>query len=133
MALVYSRRGYQPHSTTTGLRRIAMSMLAKFARIPSARLQQVIADPNLVTEVFDESEGSPSVTPGMFTDLVNKNDPSKNELIRRASQILTSSIRSMDPAMSELVKKSLGAAGIDPETLSKGIGGDKLIELMRQR
>jgi hypothetical protein len=109
-----------------------MSMIAKFASIPPDRLMQIIADPDLVTEEFDESVGVPAANPRMFADLL-KNDPMKNEMIRRASQILRSSIGSMDPAMLERVKKSLGAAGIDPEELVSGGAGAKLIEMMRQR
>jgi uncharacterized protein DUF1877 len=109
-----------------------MSMIGKFARTPSDRLKQIIADPELVTGVFDGSNAEASLTSQMQSVLA-KNDPRNNEMMRRASQVLTSSIRSMDPRMSELVKKSLQAAGINPEELAGGGAGAKLIELMRQR
>jgi hypothetical protein len=94
-------------------------------------LTEIIADPDLVTELFDESERAPSVTMQTLAEQVT-NDPMKNELIRRASEILRSSIGTMEPAMRELVQKSLGAAGIKPEDLMSG-GSAKLLELMRQR
>jgi hypothetical protein len=76
-----------------------MSMIAKFARIPPDRLTEIIADPDLVTELFDESERAPSVTMQTLAEQVT-NDPMKNELIRRASEILRSSIGTMEPRVS---------------------------------
>jgi len=109
-----------------------MSMIAKFARITPWRLKEIIADPDLATQVFDESEAAPG-TPHTVASGASMIPPASAEIIRRASAALATSMASMNPEMQSRVQQAFGNLGIDPASLAGEKGGEKLLELMRQR
>ncbi len=105
-----------------------MSMMGRFVQVTPERLAQIIDDPSQVTALLegDESSGAPGGFPsGPIGDMT--------QLLARAPKLLEASMKTMDPAMREMIKQRLAAAGINTDAMASGKDADALVKLMTER
>ncbi len=102
-----------------------MSMMGRFVQVSPDRLKEILDDPSGVEELF-AGEQPAQAMPKLMGAL-------QGQLQRQTPQMLAASMAAMPPELRERLAQSLKNAGIDPDALARGEGGDALAKLMAQR
>jgi len=102
-----------------------MSMMGRFVQVSQDRLKQLLDDPSSIEEFLAGPQVSHAI-PKMTEAL-------QRVMQGRAPKMLAATMGAMDPVTRERVERGLKAAGVDPEAIARGEGGDTLVKLMVER
>jgi hypothetical protein len=103
-----------------------MSMMGRFVSISPDRLQQIIADPSGVEELFageTVAKAMPKIDAAAMQERLKALTP----------EALTKAMAAMHPTLRERLVQSLKNIGIDTDALARGEGAEQLTKLMTQR
>ncbi len=104
-----------------------MSMTARFVQVSPDTLQQLIADPERVAELF--TDAAPGVGFGKLLD----NPKVQERLQSMGSKLLSGAMAGLRPDQREALTKRLAALGVSLEAFEAGTGGAALGKLKASR
>ena len=107
-----------------------MSMMGRFVQVAPDRLAEIIEDPEQVESLLHGGGGSGAAGAGVSSGPIGD----LTQMLARAPKLLEASMKMMDPAMREMIKKRLEPAGINTTAMtSGGKDAEALVKLMTER
>jgi len=107
-----------------------MSMMGRFVQVAPDRLAEIIEDPEQVEDLLHGRDSAGAAGVGISSRPIGD----MTQFLARAPKLLEASMKAMDPAMREVIKKRLADAGINTDVMTTSSKDQEaLVKLMMER